>query len=136
MSRNTERISAAKILARGALKRCPRCSQPNLFRRWTELIDACPCCGLVFEQEEGYWVGALTVNTVVTLVLFGTVMLAAVFATWPETPTLLLTVIGVLAATIFPLLFYPFSKTLWVALDLAFFNRWRMKPGTGLRKTR
>ena len=35
-----------------------------------------------------------------------------------------------------PLIVYPFSKTLWVALDLAFFNRWRMQPGTGRRAAR
>jgi uncharacterized protein (DUF983 family) len=98
--------------------------------------DSCPRCGLVFEQEEGYWVGALTINTVVTLVVFGITMLIAVYLTWPETPTVPLTLTGVIAATLFPLWFYPFSKTLWVALDLVFFNRWRLQPGTGLRKRR
>ena len=43
---------------------------------------------------------------------------------------------GVAGMVLFPILFYPFSKTLWIAIDLYFFNPWRLQPGTGLRKTR
>jgi uncharacterized protein (DUF983 family) len=125
-----------QLLVRGAGKRCPRCGQGKLFRRWTDMRDDCPRCGLVFEQEEGYWVGALTINTVVTLALFGVTMLIAVYLTWPDTPTLPLTLIGIAAALVFPIFFYPFSKTLWVAADLAFFNRSRLTAGTGLKKQR
>jgi uncharacterized protein (DUF983 family) len=128
--------SKSVILWRGLIRHCPRCGQGKLFRNWTHMIDACPRCGLVFEQEEGYWVGALTINTVVSLHLMAVLMGIAVVVTWPEIPTLPLMVAGVGGMLLFPLLFYPFSKTLWVALDLAFFNPWRMQPGTGLRKQR
>jgi uncharacterized protein (DUF983 family) len=135
-ARATHSDSKAAILTRGLAKRCPRCGKGGLFSRWTEMADACPRCGLVFEQEEGYWVGALTINTMVSLVLFSLVITVYVVATWPDTPVLLAIVFGSLAAIVFPFLFYPFSKTLWVALDLALFNPWRMEPGTGLRRSR
>ena len=128
--------SHATIMLRGVMKRCPRCGQGDLFESWTEMKEACPNCGLVFEQEEGYWVGALTYNTMITLSLFCLFIGVGAALTWPDTPVFPLVGVGVVAAVIVPILFYPFSKTIWVATDLAFFNPWRMRPGTGLRKTR
>lgn len=132
----SEMIGRERILLRGLLKRCPRCGERGLFTRWTEMVEACPRCGLVYEQEEGYWTGSLTINTVVILFLFGFVILVIAIATWPDTPVLLLAGAGIVAAILFPIFFFPFSRTLWVALDLAFFNPQRMRPGTGLRKHR
>jgi len=100
------------------------------------MADACPRCGLVFEQEEGYWTGALTLNTMVTLILFSIAIGAGVAIFWPDTPVVPLVLAGTVAGVIFPIFFYPYSKTIWVATDLVFFNPWRMKPGTGLRKSR
>lgn len=128
--------SQAAILLRGLRKRCPRCGQGNVFHRWTEMVDACPRCGLVFEQEEGYWAGALTINTMITLILFSVLIIVGVWVTWPDTPVIPLVLAGTVAGILFPTFFYPYSKTIWVATDLAFLNSWRMQPGTGLRKSR
>jgi hypothetical protein len=38
--------------------------------------------------------------------------------TWPSVPWVALTLAGVAFCVIFPIVFYPFSKTLWVATDL------------------
>lgn len=131
-----ETTSRERILLRGLLKRCPRCGEGGLFTRWTEMVEACPRCGLIYEQEDGYWTGSLTINTVVTLFLFGFIILVAAIATWPDTPVLLLVGAGMAGGIIFPVFFFPYSRTLWVALDLAFFNTQRMRPGSGLRKNR
>lgn len=125
-----------RILLRGLVKHCPRCGEHPIFTSWTEMMETCPRCGLVYEQEEGYWVGSLTINTVVTLFGFGLAILVAAIATWPDSPVLLLIVAGIVGGIIFPIFFFPFSRTLWVALDLAFFNPQRMRPGSGLRKYR
>jgi uncharacterized protein (DUF983 family) len=130
------KVSPTTILLRGLCKRCPRCGQGNLFHRWTEMVESCPRCGLVYEQEEGYWVGALTYNTMVTLILFAILIGVGVGVTWPDTPVFRLVGVGAVAGIIFPIFFYPYSKTIWVATDLVFFHPGRMQPGTGLRKTR
>jgi uncharacterized protein (DUF983 family) len=124
------------ILFRGLTKRCPRCGQGGLFRRWTEMVDACPRCGLVFLQEEGYWVGALVFNTAISLFLFVFLISVAVAVTWPDIPVYPMMIVGSLAGIAFPYLYYPFSKTNWVAVDLAFFHPELMEPGTGLRSRR
>ena len=129
-------ISKAHILLRGLTKRCPRCGERKIFQGWTEMVEACPRCGLVFEREEGYWVGAVAINTVVTLFGFGFIVLLVAYLTWPDTPVLILVTAGVVGGIVFPVFFYPFSKTVWLAMDLAFFNPQFMQPGTGLHKSR
>ena len=128
--------SKALILLRGLTLRCPRCGQGGLFHRWTEMADTCPKCGLHFEQEEGYWTGALVINTMVALTLFSVLIAVVVAITWPDIPVYRTMAVGVVAGIVFPYVFYPISKTSWVALDLAYFHPERMDVGTGLRPQR
>lgn len=100
------------------------------------MIDTCPRCGLVFEQEDGYWVGALTINTIVSLTLFSVLIGLVVGITWPNIPVYPTMLVGSIGGIAFPFVYYPYSKTIWVAIDLAFLNPWRMEPGTGLRRQR
>lgn len=100
------------------------------------MVDACPECGLVFEQEDGYWTGALVVNTMVSLSLFAVLIGVVVSVTWPNIPVFRAIGAGVAGGIAFPFLFYPISKTLWVALDLAYFHPERMRSGSGLRRQR
>lgn len=106
------------VLARGLLRRCPSCGQPHIFRQWLRMSDRCPRCGLHFEREEGYWTGAVAINTVVTELVFITMLATVVVWTWPNVPMIPVLVVAVGLNGGFPLLFYPISKTLWVAIDL------------------
>jgi uncharacterized protein (DUF983 family) len=43
---------------------CPRCRKgaiyrKSLFRGWLDIHDRCPVCGLLFEREQGYYLGAM-----------------------------------------------------------------------------
>ncbi len=84
------------------------------------MADDCPRCGHHFEREEGYWVSAIIVNTAATEALFAIFFVAGIFATLPDIRWLPLLVIGVVTNLVFPVLFYPFSKTIWVAMDVYF----------------
>ncbi|MDQ3987398.1 MAG: DUF983 domain-containing protein [Actinomycetota bacterium] len=108
------------MVARGLARRCPRCGQAKLFVRWGRLVSNCPRCGHLFEREEGYWVGAIIINTAVTETLFGLVFVITVLLTVPEIPWLPIVAAGVATNGIFPFLFYPNSKTVWSAVDLYF----------------
>ena len=83
------------------------------------MTDTCPGCGLRFEREQGYWLGAVIVNTAVTFALFIAIGITLISTTWPEVPWNVVLVVTLVFNALFPLLFYPFSKTIWVALDLA-----------------
>jgi len=111
------------LLGRGLIKHCPVCGSGHLFKRWTNMVDHCPRCGWNFEHEEGYWVGAMSFNIAITELVFAALLAIVVLSTWPSIPVLELVIIGLVLNGLFPIFYYPFSKTLWTAVDLAFFNR-------------
>ncbi len=108
------------MLGRGALRRCARCGGRGLFRRWFTMAERCPTCDLRFEREEGYWTGAMMINLAVTEVVFLATFVALTAATWPDVNWGLVLAVVVAANVVVPIVFYPVSKTLWVAGDLAF----------------
>lgn len=106
------------MFGRALRRRCPRCGEKEIWRSWFNLEPACPRCDYRFEREEGYWVMAIIVNTALVEGIFAVLFVGGLIASWPEInwPYLL----GVALATnaILPFVFFPYSKTVWVALDL------------------
>jgi uncharacterized protein (DUF983 family) len=106
------------------LKRsCPICGNHRIFARYFKLLETCPRCGYEFSREEGYWVGAVIVNTAASMGLFLVVFLASILVMAPDIDWVVLVAIGVGINLVFPVLFYPFSKTIWMAVDLVFMKR-------------
>jgi hypothetical protein len=62
--------------------------------------------------------GAVALNTGAAIVAFAVAFAASVAATWPDPSWALVTAVTVAVALLFPIAFYPLSKTLWVAVDL------------------
>lgn len=114
----------ARMVGRALLRRCPRCGSKGLFARWFTMAERCPGCRFRFERraEEGSFLGAYALNLVVTegalaAVLFGFIIVRANSDSGgPLWPVFLL---GGLVSVVLPLAFYPLSRTLWVAIDLA-----------------
>ncbi|MFN2589964.1 MAG: DUF983 domain-containing protein [Actinomycetota bacterium] len=113
-----EKPNALVVLARGFAKRCGRCGQDRLFSGWFKMAERCPRCALPFERGEGYWLGAMAVNLGAAELAFGLTLLIGAVLTWPDPPWIALTVAGLAVNAVMPFLFYPFSKTIFVALDL------------------
>ena len=110
-------------LARGLSKRCARCGSGKLFRNYFTMVPDCPRCGLHFERESGYWAGALAINMVLVGGVFAVVFVIALVLTVPDVPVGLLLAILVPIMVIGPIVAYPFSKTIWVAIDRAFLQQ-------------
>jgi hypothetical protein len=83
------------------------------------MVDDCPRCGLHFEREQGYWAGALAINIGVSGAVFAVVFVTALALTVPDVPVVPLLLILVPLMVIVPIVAYPFSKTIWVAVDRA-----------------
>ena len=115
--------SRGTILRRGLTRRCARCGSGKLFRHWTAIVDDCPGCGLHFERESGYWAGALAINFICTGGLFIITFIAIMIATLPDLNVALTLAIVLPIAILGPIVWYPFSKTLWVAIDRAYLQR-------------
>lgn len=110
------------MAGRALLLRCPACGAGHLFSRWTRMVPVCPRCGLRFERTEGHWLGYLGLNTIVSFSLLFVVLVVGFILSYPDFDVVPLLVAGVLVAVVFPVVFLPWSRTLWTAIDL------RMRP--------
>ena len=118
-----EQPSRFRTMWWGFTRRCPRCGSGHLFRQWFHIVDDCPRCGLHFEREAGYWIGAMAVNLVFTMVVFAIGLIIAVALTVPDIPVAPLLAFFVPVMVLLPIAFYPFSKTVWMAIDRAILQR-------------
>ena len=66
----------------------------------------------------------MIMNMTGALVVFGLYFFLSLRLTWPDVPWTALTLIGLLVMAAFPVLFYPISKTLWLAVDIIL-HRWQ-----------
>jgi Protein of unknown function (DUF983) len=77
----------------------------------------CPSCGLRFEREEGFFLGAITMNIAIMMIASGLVIFIGFATRGPSGSIVPMTVAGMAVIVIMPCLFYPFSKTIWLAVD-------------------
>lgn len=107
-------------MKRGVAKRCPRCGGGGIYDSWFRMKERCPSCGYLFEREPGFFVGAYLINFAIAEgFLF---VLAMGFVAWksnnPDAGVTIPIAIGVVLAVVGPLVCYPYSRTIWSALDL------------------
>ncbi|MFN2587114.1 MAG: DUF983 domain-containing protein [Actinomycetota bacterium] len=113
-------MTAGTALSRGLRKRCPRCGQGKVFRTYFRMNDVCSVCGYAFLREPGYWTGAMTVNIAACEAWFFVLFVGTLVATLPDVNWPLLLVLAVVTNGLFPVVFFPYSRTLWMSLDLYF----------------
>lgn len=109
------------MLRRALLKRCPICGTGGLFTRWFRMKERCPGCGYLFEREEGFFLGAYVINLAVAqamVILLAVVPLIVRLAGDPDASIAPFLAGGVVGAVVGPMVFYPWSKTVWTAFDL------------------
>lgn len=107
-----------KLLGRGLFRRCPRCGGGKLFSNWVTMKPRCPRCGMCFEREEGFFLGAFVVNFGVMLISLAAFIAIAVAITLPDPDPVKLAAGGVVVGIVVPIFFYPMSRTFWSAIDL------------------
>lgn len=110
-------VSVMQIIARGLTLRCPNCGARSLFRRLLAMNDRCWRCGLLFEREEGFFLGAMVFNYTFTALIAGVVpciILLAGLAYAPLADQIRLFVIAIAAGATLPFLLYRPSKSLWL----------------------
>jgi uncharacterized protein (DUF983 family) len=105
----------ARALARAARLSCPRCGGTRLFQGWFTMARSCALCGLVFERVQGYFVGAIYVNCAATVgLVIGGYLILWVFT---ELSTAAQLALWLPVAVLFPLWFFRYSRSLWLAVE-------------------
>jgi uncharacterized protein (DUF983 family) len=111
--RLADRVTRA--LGRAIRLRCPRCGATPLFRGWFRMAESCALCGLRFERAQGYFVGAIYINYAVTTLI----AVGGFFLLWGEfglsTRDQLLVLVPIVV--VFPLWFFRYSRSFWLALE-------------------
>jgi len=109
------------MLGRGVTRRCPRCGAGHVFASWFRMVERCPGCALQFERENDFFLGAYVVNLGVTEGLLLVGLFAYIFAAVndPDLPVAPVLAVTIVLAILGPVAFFPFSRTIWSAIDLA-----------------
>jgi hypothetical protein len=96
--------------------RCPRCPDGRLFAGVFRMHRSCPSCGLLFERETGYFVGAMYFSY--ALALAAGLPVALVLGRSGAGPLLTGAGTTLWIAGVSPLL-YRWSRSLWLHFDRA-----------------
>ena len=114
------RQSFPRMLGRALLLRCPWCGgRPTFLRGWFRRVDRCRTCGIRWHREEGFELGTVTVNTIVTFGSLAVAMGVGFVLTAPDIPVLPFVASLFVVALVMPVAIYPFTYTIWLAFDLA-----------------
>jgi len=113
-------LAKSSILGSILRQRCPRCRSGRIFRYsvfrgFPKMCERCTVCGLKFEREEGYFLGAMYVSYGLALVIIALIAVAlwALTGWW-------ITKVAVWAVVLFLPLAVPItllSRVLWIYLD-------------------
>src|SRR3954453_22426318 len=107
------------------LGRCPRCRKGAIFEpllgpRLLFMHQESSVCGLHFEREQGYFLGAMYVSYALGLIAVLPVSLALVLlAGWDLVPVMAVIIVQTL---VWLPLCYRYSRIIWLHVDHAFFS--------------
>ena len=118
--------SLSTALGRGLRLRCPVCGVGRLFRDWFRMHPQCSHCGLRFDRGPGYYLGSIYINYGLTAFLI-TAGYLALFLSDTLAPTTRLILLGGVCV-LFPIWFFRYARSLWLAWDLYFDPEQIRKP--------
>lgn len=106
-------------LIRALRLRCPRCGARGILASWFELAEECPRCGLDTDRgEEGHFLGAMLLSLVAVELVVAALAALTIVVAWPAVPWNAITIGGVILAVGMPVGLYPYSRLLWLGVDL------------------
>ena len=103
------------VLNRAVRLLCPACGQEKIVAHPFRIRHHCPNCLSLFKREDGFFVGAILANVVITelIILLLCFFFLLIIGVAYESVLVLLFVMALL----FPVAFYHHSWSLWLAFD-------------------
>lgn len=87
----------------------------SLYESAFKMRSQCPYCDLIFEREQGYFVGSIYINVIATeSTLLLTLLIYGVIT---RTVTDRILAVLVVLAILLPFIFYHHSRSLWLSFD-------------------
>lgn len=102
-------------MGRALRLKCPACGICPLFKSFFGTHERCQCCGLIFLREQGYFIGAIYVNIMLTEGLIAIAFLICLLVL-SASDSAVYVVLFTLAATL-PVLFNRHARSIWLSFD-------------------
>ena len=109
------RSSILKTIGRAFRLRCPACGNSSIIQKPFHIKHHCDRCRSLFKREEGFFVGAILMNVVVSELIILVVCFFALLLLGADYDDVLKVLFVV--AVLFPVLFFHHSWSLWLAFD-------------------
>lgn len=109
------RRSIVETIGRALKLRCPACGKSSIIQKPFHIKHHCEHCHALFKREEGFFVGAILMNVVVTELIILLVCFFALLLLGADYDDVLKVLFVV--AILFPVLFFHHSWSLWLAFD-------------------
>lgn len=109
------------------LQRCPCCVTGRMFSGLFRMNARCSHCGLNFEPEPGYYIGALYMNYGLGLVLIAPLM---AWMIWVDYSAHSIGAAAVVALAILSPVVFRYARLLWIYMDLCLFDTAKCRPQT------
>lgn len=109
------RRSIVETIGRALTLRCPACGNSSIIQKPFHIKHHCDRCRSLFKREEGFFVGAILMNVVVSELIILAVCFFALLLLGVEYDDVLIVLFVV--AVVFPILFFHHSWSLWLAFD-------------------
>lgn len=92
-----------------------------MLQDWFHLRARCPSCGIALErgEESDYYIGGMLLNITLCFLIFAVGFWGILIVTYPRVPWDVLQYGLVAAMVILPVLLYPISRVVWLAVDMA-----------------
>jgi uncharacterized protein (DUF983 family) len=96
--------------------RCPRCRQGRMFRGLFAMNDPCPVCGMIYQREEGYFLGAMYVSYVIgcAILIPFYYLVGALLPGWSAPAVIAVAFVPYLVLTPFV---FQYSRAVWVYFE-------------------
>ena len=94
--------------------RCPRCAAGRIFASLFGMNRRCPVCGLEFEREQGYFVGAMYFGYALSIAAVLPVVAAMVLLGYAAAS---IYVASCLVLVVFSPFLFRYSRVLWIHFD-------------------
>jgi len=110
-----DKRSISTVLLRSLLLQCPACGQSSIVNGPFRIRHHCPRCRSLFKREEGFFVGAILGNVLMTeFVILATcfIWLMLIGSSYEKVLAGLFIV-----ALLFPVAFYHHSWSFWLSFD-------------------
>ena len=110
-----ERRSPLTILSRSVLLRCPACGKSSVVQKLFHIKHHCENCRSLFKREEGFFVGAILANVIVTEMVILITCVVSLTMLEVNYDRVLIALLAV--AVLFPLVFFHHSWSFWLGFD-------------------